>query len=112
MLKGLGDMAGLFRQAQQMQAKMLEAQERIAALEAEGESGAGLVRATVDGKGTLRRLSIDPSLMTPEDRAALEDLVVAAVASAQEKAQEKAQAEMASITAGLPLPPGMKSPLG
>ncbi|MGF1657841.1 MAG: YbaB/EbfC family nucleoid-associated protein [Rubrimonas sp.] len=112
MFKGLGDMAGLLKQAQQMQAKMLEAQERVAALEAEGESGAGLVRATVDGKGALKRLAIDPSLMTPEDRETLEDLVVAAVAQAQERAQEKAQAEMASITAGLPLPPGVKSPFG
>jgi DNA-binding YbaB/EbfC family protein len=105
-------MAALMKQAQQMQAKMAEAQERVEALEVEGEAGAGLVRAVVNGKGALRKLSVDPSLMNEEDRETLEDLVVAAVSAAQDRAQEKAQAEMASITEGLPLPPGMKSPFG
>ncbi len=112
MLKGLGDMAGLLQKAQQMQEKMAEAQQRVEALEVEGESGAGLVRATVNGKGMLKRLSVDPSLMTADDREALEDLVVAAVAAAQDRAQEQAQAEMASLTEGLGLPPGMNAPFG
>jgi DNA-binding YbaB/EbfC family protein len=110
MLKGLGDMARLVQQAKEMQEKLAEAQARVAALEADGEAGAGLVRAAVSGKGELKRLAIDPSLLTPEDRETLEDLVVAAVNAAHARAQEKAQAEMAALTAGLPLPPGMKLP--
>lgn len=111
MLKGLGDMAKLMKQAQAMQQKMTEAQERIAEIEAEGESGAGRVKARVSGKGELRGVSIDPSLMTADDREVLEDLLVAAVNDAHAKAQEKAQGEMAKLTEGLPLPPGM-NPFG
>jgi DNA-binding YbaB/EbfC family protein len=110
MFKGLGDMAKLMQQAKQMQEKMVEAQERVASIEADGEAGAGMVRATVSGKGELRKLAIDPQLMTPEDRETLEDLVVAAVNAAHARAQEAAQAEMAKLTEGLPLPPGMKLP--
>jgi DNA-binding YbaB/EbfC family protein len=110
MFKGLGDMAKLMQQAKQMQDKMVEAQERVASIEADGEAGAGMVRATVSGKGELRKLTIDPQLMTPEDRETLEDLVVAAVNAAHARAQEAAQAEMAKLTEGLPLPPGMKLP--
>jgi DNA-binding YbaB/EbfC family protein len=112
MFKGLGDMGKLMQQAQEMQAKLAEAQERVAALEAEGVSGGGMVRAAVNGKGELRRVAIDPSLMGGDDREVLEDLVVAAVNDAQGKAQEMAQAEMATVTEGLPLPPGMKLPFG
>jgi DNA-binding YbaB/EbfC family protein len=103
-------MAKLMQQAKQMQEKMVEAQERVASIEADGEAGAGMVRATVSGKGELRKLAIDPQLMTPEDRETLEDLVVAAVNAAHARAQEAAQAEMAKLTEGLPLPPGMKLP--
>jgi DNA-binding YbaB/EbfC family protein len=110
MFKGLGDMAKLMQQAKQMQEKMVEAQERVASIEADGEAGAGMVRATVSGKGELRKLAIDPQLMTPDDRETLEDLVVAAVNAAHARAQEAAQAEMAKITEGMPLPPGMKLP--
>ncbi len=110
MFKGIGDMAKLMKQAQEMQGKLAEAQERVASIEADGASGAGMVRATVSGKGELRRLAIDPALMTPQDREVLEDLVIAAVNDAHAKAQEAAQAEMAKLTEGLPLPPGMKLP--
>jgi DNA-binding YbaB/EbfC family protein len=110
MLKGLGDMARLMKQAQEMQEKLVEAQARVAAVEAEGDAGAGMVRAVVSGKGELKRLAIDPALLAPEDRETLEDLVVAAVNAAHAKAQEAAQAEMAKLTEGLPLPPGMKLP--
>jgi DNA-binding YbaB/EbfC family protein len=110
MFKGLGDMAKLMQQAKQMQEKLGEAQERVAQIEAEGAAGAGMVRAAVTGKGELKRLSIDESLMTPGDREVLEDLVVAAVNDAQAKAQEAAQAEMAKLTEGMALPPGMKLP--
>jgi len=110
MFKGMGDMARLMKQAQEMQGKLAEAQERVASIEAEGVSGAGMVRAVVSGKGELRRLAIDPALMTPQDREVLEDLVIAAVNDAHARAQEAAQGEMAKLTEGLPLPPGMKLP--
>lgn len=110
MFKGMGDMARLMKQAQEMQGKLAEAQERVASIEAEGASGAGMVRATVSGKGELKRLVLDPALMTPADREVLEDLVIAAVNDAHAKAQEAAQGEMAKLTEGLPLPPGMKLP--
>jgi len=110
MFKGIGDMAKLMKQAQEMQGKLAEAQERVASIEAEGVSGAGMVRAVVSGKGELRRLAIDPALMTPQDREVLEDLVIAAVNDAHARAQEAAQGEMAKLTEGLPLPPGMKLP--
>ena len=113
MLKGLGqfgDMAKLMKQAQEMQGKMAEAQERLDTIEVEGEAGAGLVKATATAKGELKRLSIDPSLFQPEEREVVEDLIVAAVADAQARATERAKAEMAKVTEGLQLPPGMQLP--
>jgi DNA-binding YbaB/EbfC family protein len=113
MIKGLGqlgDMAKLMKQAQEMQGKMAEAQARLEAIEVEGESGAGLVRAVASAKGELRRLSVDPSLFKPEEREVVEDLIVAAVKDAQARAATAAQAEMAKVTEGLALPPGMKLP--
>lgn len=113
MLKGLGnlgDMAKMMAKAQEFQAKMAEAQAAVEALEVEGAAGAGLVKARVSGKGELRALSIDPSLFVPEDREAVEDLIIAAIKTAQEHAAAAAQAEMAKAAEGLPLPPGMKLP--
>jgi hypothetical protein len=113
MFKGLGDMGKLMKQAQEMQAKMAEAQERIAAIEAEGSAGAGLVQARAAADGTVRRLSVDPSLLDgSEDKAVLEDLIVAAINDATARAREQGQMEMAKVTEGLPLPPGMKLPFG
>ncbi len=113
MLKGmgqLGDMAKLMKQAQEMQGKMAEAQERLDSIEVTGELGAGLVRATASAKGELKALSVDPSLFNPEEREVVEDLIVAAVKDAQARAAAAAQAEMAKVTEGLALPPGMKLP--
>jgi hypothetical protein len=113
MLKGLGqlgDMAKIMKQAQEMQAKMAEAQARLDAIEVTGEAGAGLVKAVASAKGQLRQLSIDPSLFQPEEREVVEDLIVAAVQDAQAKAQDAAAAEMAKVTEGLNLPAGMKLP--
>jgi nucleoid-associated protein EbfC len=113
MLKGLGqlgDMGKLMRQAQEMQAKMAEAQGRLETIEVEGEAGAGLVKAVASAKGELKRLSIDPSLFKPEEREVVEDLIVAAVKEATARAQAKAQEELSKITEGLNLPPGMKLP--
>lgn len=113
MLKGLGqlgDMAKIMRQAQEMQTRMSDAQGRLDAIEVEGEAGAGLVKVTATAKGEVRRLSIDPSLFVPEEREVVEDLIVAAVRDAQARAIVAAQAEMAKVTEGLDLPPGLKLP--
>ena len=110
MFKGLGDMGKLMKQAQEMQTKMADAQAALDDIEVEGEAGAGMVKAVASAKGTLKRLDIDPSLFNADDREVVEDLIVAAVKDAQTRAAERAQAEMAKITEGLPLPPGMKLP--
>ena len=113
MLKGLGDMGKLLQQAQQMQAKMAEVQERMKSLEAEGSAGAGMVSARATAEGDVRKLSVDPSLLGGgEEKEVLEDLIVAAVNDAIRKAREMGQAEMAKLTEGLPLPPGFKLPFG
>ncbi|MCP1336890.1 YbaB/EbfC family nucleoid-associated protein [Hyphomicrobiales bacterium FT118] len=106
----MGDLTGLMKQAQEMQEKMQAAQERLAGIEVEGSAGAGLVTVVATAKGEVRRVSIDPSLMTADDREVLEDLVVAAVNDARAKAEVRAQEEMQQVTAGLPLPPGFKLP--
>jgi nucleoid-associated protein EbfC len=113
MLKGMGDMAKLMKQAQEMQSKMAEAQERMSAIEAEGSAGAGMVRAVAGSDGSLKSLAVDPSLLDgSHEREVLEDLIVAAVNDAGRKAREAGQAEMAKVTEGLALPPGMKLPFG
>ena len=109
-LGGLGDMAKVMKQAQEMQSKMAEAQERLDEITVEGEAGAGMVTATVSAKGDLRGLSIDPSLFQPDDREVVEDLIVAAVKGGQAKAAARAQEEMGKVTEGMGLPPGMKLP--
>ena len=113
MLKGIGDMAKLMKQAQEMQARMTETQERIATIEAEGSAGAGMVKAVASAEGALKSLAVDPSLLDgSHEREVLEDLIVAAVNDAARRAREAGQAEMAKITEGLALPPGLKLPLG
>jgi DNA-binding YbaB/EbfC family protein len=113
MLKGLGqlgDMAKIMQRAQEMQSRMTDMQNRLDDIEVTGEAGAGLVKVTATAKGAVTRLSIDPSLFKPEEREVVEDLIVAAVQDAQARAMAAAQAEMAKITDGLELPPGMKLP--
>ena len=113
MFKGLGDMGKLMKQAQEMQAKMAEATEKMQSIEAEGSSGAGMVKALATAQGEVKSLSVDPSLLSgEEEKEVLEDLIVAAVNDAVKRAREAGQAEMAKITEGLPLPPGMKLPFG
>lgn len=112
-LGGLGDMAKLMKQAQEMQTKMAEVQETIATLEAEGSSGAGMVKAVANGQGEVKGLTVDPSLLGGgEDKEVLEDLIVAAVNDAISQAKKAGAEEMAKVTEGLPLPPGMKLPFG
>lgn len=103
-----GGLAGLMKQAQQMQEKMLKAQEELALLEVEGQAGAGLVKITMTCKHDVKRVSIDPSVM--DDREMLEDLVAAALNDANRRAEALVQEKMSAFTAGLPLPPGMKLP--
>ncbi len=109
-LGGLGDMAGMMKKAGEVQAEMAAMQEGLAALSIEGEAGAGLVRATANGKGDLTALAIDPSVFVASEREMVEDLIVAAVRDAQARATERAQKEMARMAEGLGLPPGMKLP--
>ncbi len=102
------DLMGMMKQVGQMQARLKEVQEELARAEIEGQSGGGLVRVTVDGKGEVKRVRIDPSLMKPDDAEIVEDLIVAAATDARAKADAAMQAKMADVTGGLPLPPGMK----
>jgi DNA-binding YbaB/EbfC family protein len=104
------NLAGLMKQAQEMQGKMEEMQARLEAMETEGVAGAGLVRVTLNGKGALRRVQIDPKLIDPAEAEMLQDLIVAAHADARRKVEARAAEEMQQVTAGLPLPPGMKLP--
>jgi DNA-binding YbaB/EbfC family protein len=102
------DLMGMMKQAQQLQAQMQKMQEQLAAMEIEGQAGAGLVKVTLNGKGEMRRLNIDPSLMKPEEREILEDLVVAACQDAKSKVEAAVQTKMQEMAGGLPLPPGLK----
>jgi len=106
-VKNLG---ALMKQAQEMQAKMAEMQERLATIEVDGAAGAGMVRVTLDGKGGLKRVTLDPSLLNPPEREMVEDLVVAAHADAKAKLEVHVAEEMASVTGGLQLPAGLKLP--
>lgn len=105
-----GNIGEMMKQAQKMQAKMAEAQEKLTALEVEGSSGGGLVRITADGKGTIKKVKVDPTLLDPQEGEVLEDLLVAALHDAQAKAEEKANEEMNKVTGGLKLPGNMKMP--
>jgi DNA-binding YbaB/EbfC family protein len=104
------NLAGMMKQAQQMQEKMAEMQAKLESMEIDGEAGAGLVRITLNGKGDLRRIKLDPKVIDPADTEMLEDLIVAAHASARQKLEAAASAEMQKVTGGLQLPPGMKLP--
>lgn len=104
------DIMGMMGKVKEMQAKMEEVQAEIAAMDIEGKSGGGLVTVHLDGKGVMTSLKIDPSLFKEDDVEILEDLIVAAHKDAKDRGEAQAQAKMADLTAGLPLPPGMKFP--
>jgi hypothetical protein len=104
-----GQLAGLMKQAQQMQENMKRAQDELALIEVEGQSGAGLVKVTMTCKHDVKRVVIDPSLLA-DDKDMLEDLVAAAFNDAVRRAEETSAEKMGKLTAGLPLPPGMKFP--
>jgi DNA-binding YbaB/EbfC family protein len=103
-----GNLAGLMQQAQKMQAEMQKAQEELARLTVVGEAAGGLVKVTMTGKHAVRRVEIDPSLL--EDREMLEDVVAAAINDAVNRVASTMQERMSEVTAGIPLPPGMKLP--
>ncbi|WPP02184.1 YbaB/EbfC family nucleoid-associated protein [Pseudomonas sp. HR96] len=104
-----GGMAGLMKQAQQMQEKMAKAQEELANAEVTGQSGAGLVSIVMTGRHDVKRVTLDDSLMQ-EDKDVLEDLIAAAVNDAVRKIEASSQDKMSGMTAGMQLPPGFKMP--
>jgi DNA-binding YbaB/EbfC family protein len=104
-----GQLAGLMKQAQAMQENMKRAQDELAQLEVEGQSGAGLVKVVMTCKHDVKRITIDPSLLA-DDKDMLEDLVAAAFNDAVRRAEEVSSAKMGKLTAGMPMPPGMKFP--
>lgn len=106
-MKNLGNM---LKEAQKMQGKMAEMQEKLADIELIGAAGGGMVKITVNGKGEMRKASIDPSLADPAEVEILEDLIVAAFNDAKAKVEAETQAEMGKLTGGLNLPPGLKLP--
>ena len=107
---GLGDMAKMMKQAQEMQGKMADMQEEMHNILVTGESGAGLVKATATAKGELKGLDIDPSIFNGDDKEVVEDLILAAIKDAQQKANDRAASEMQKMAEGLGLPPGMNFP--
>jgi DNA-binding YbaB/EbfC family protein len=102
------DLMKMMKQAQELQSRMQKVQEELTALEIEGQAGAGAVRVTLNGKGDMRALRIDPSLMKPGEAEIVEDLVMAAFQDAKVKVEAQMQAKMQDVAGGLPLPPGLK----
>jgi nucleoid-associated protein EbfC len=106
-MKNFGD---IMKQVQSMQTRMAEMQTKLEGMTLGGQSGGGLVKVSMNGKGQVTSVSIDPSLMKADEREILEDLLVAALSDAKGKVESVAAEEMKSVTGGLPLPPGMKLP--
>jgi nucleoid-associated protein EbfC len=102
------DLMKMMKQAQDLQSRMQKVQEELGALEIEGQSGAGAVRVTLNGKGEMRALKIDPSLMKPDEAEMVEDLVIAAFQDAKTKVEAAMQTKMQEVAGGLALPPGLK----
>jgi DNA-binding YbaB/EbfC family protein len=104
------DFMGMMKKAEEMQRKMAELQDEAGRATVEGRSGGGLVSVTLNGKGEMQGLKIDPSLFKEDDVTVLEDLIVTAHNEAKTKAEQMMQQKMAELTQGLQLPPGMKLP--
>jgi len=109
-LTGLADLPKMMKAAQELQGKMAEMQDTLAAITVTGNAGAGLVTVRANAKGELTGLDIDPSILIASEKEVIEDLILAAVKDAQARAAERGQQEMARLTEGLGLPPGMKLP--
>ncbi len=104
-----GGIGNLMKQAQMMQENLQKAQAQLAEMEVEGQAGAGMVKVVMTGKHDVKRVAIDPSLMS-DDKEMLEDLIAAAVNDAVRRVETTTQEKMSAVTAGMPLPPGMKFP--
>ena len=104
------NLAGMMKQAQQMQSKMQDMQTKLESLEITGEAGAGMVKVTLNGKSDLKKIKIDPKIVDPADTEILEDLILAASRDARSKVEAAMAEEMQKVTGGLQLPPGMKLP--
>jgi len=102
------DLMGVMKQMGEMQARMQKMQEELGAMEIEGQAGGGLVKVALSGKGDMKKMHIDPSLMKPDEAEILEDLVVAAAQDAKAKLDVQLQEKMQEMTGGLPIPPGLK----
>jgi nucleoid-associated protein EbfC len=104
------DMMGLMKKAQEMQVRMEELQAELEQTLVEGQAGGGLVKVTLTAKGQMKSVSLDPTILRPDDREIVEDLVVTAHRDARKKADRLMEEKMKAVTAGLPIPPGMKLP--
>jgi DNA-binding YbaB/EbfC family protein len=104
----MADFLGLMKQAAELKSKMEAMQAELDQLEVEGTAGGGMVTVRMSAKGEMKALKVDPSLMKPDEKEIVEDLVVAAHADARRKAEALLQERMKSLTGGLPLPPGLK----
>ena len=106
----MSNLVQMLKQAQQMQARMAEMQTKLAEIEVTGSSGGGMVQITVNGKGEVKKLTLDKSVVVPDEAEVLEDLILAAFNDAKTRADRLATEEMEKLTGGLKLPPGMKLP--
>lgn len=104
------NMNQIMKQAQQMQKKLQESQKEIELMETEGTSGGGMVKITITGKGTAKDISIDPSLIDPEEKETLEALIAAAINNAVDKSEEEKAKKMSEVSGGMQLPPGLNLP--
>ena len=104
----MADFLGLMKQAAELKSKMETMQAELDSVEVEGVAGGGMVKVTLTGKGEMKAVRIDESLIKPSDKEIIEDLIVAAHADARRKAEAVLQEKMKTVTGGLPLPPGMK----
>ena len=104
------NIGNMMKQAQQLQKKMAEVQEKLNSIEVEGTSGGGMVKIIMNCKNEVKKIDIDPSIIKNDEKEVMEDLIVAALNDAKTKAEEKSKEEMAKLTGDLGLPPGMKMP--
>ena len=104
------NIGNMMKQAQELQKKMSDVQEKLKSIEVEGTSGGGMVKVISNAKGDIKRIMINDSLFKPEEKEITEDLIVAAINDAKQKGEVASQEEMKNITGGMPLPPGMKMP--